>query len=113
MEATQMEPPSQATVASPVLEAYRDKRDFDVTPEPAPSEYVPLTGYVAALVAERPEAIPQVVVRHGDEERSRGRECVVPTGATHERGVDGQVDDVSRQADGRELRELHPVRGPP
>src|SRR4051794_33401198 len=37
-EATPMESPSEATVASAVLEAYRDRRDFAVTPEPAPAQ---------------------------------------------------------------------------
>src|SRR5437763_1960858 len=52
-----MESPSEATVASPALEAYRGKRDFDVTPEPAPAQppasNEPLTFVVQKHAARR------------------------------------------------------------
>ena len=69
-----------------------------------------LDGDVAALVTERPEAVPGVVVRDGDEERAaRGDQLV--NACEDERREHGEIDDVAREADGAELRELDPIGG--
>jgi len=68
-----------------------------------------LIGDVSALAAERPDAVPRVVVRHGNEERNRRGEEVVPLRAEHERAEHREVDHVARGADRAELRELNPV----
>src|SRR5437763_955032 len=70
-----------------------------------------LEAHVAALVAERPDPVPEVVVRDGDQERDRGGVRVVPARAAQQRRVDREVDDVAARADGGELGELHPVPG--
>ena len=63
---------------------------------------------MAALLAERPEAVPRVVARDGDEERAgRGEEVVQPR--VQQRVVDGEIDQVADRADGAELAELLPV----
>ena len=64
---------------------------------------------VAAIAAERPEPVPEVVVGHRDEERAGRRQPVVQVGAVEQRDVDEEVDDVARRPDGAELRQLRPV----
>ena len=72
-----------------------------------------LVAEVSALAAERPNTVPGVVVRNGNEERAdRGRQ-VMEAGFLDESVVDREVDDVASRADGGELRELSPVRGMP
>jgi hypothetical protein len=83
------------------VRAERDGRDDE--------EAEPLEDDVAALAAERPEAVPDVVVGDGDEERSdRGRH-VVEARSLEQQRVHDQVDDVARRADDAELDELLPV----
>ena len=68
---------------------------------------------VAPVPPERPEAVPEVVVRDRDEERPDRRRDVVEIGAAKQQGVDGEVDDVARRPDDAELDELLPVRPAP
>ena len=53
--------------------------------------------------AERPEPVPGVVVRHGDDERADRRGEVVEPGAVDEQRVDAEVDGVAGRADDAEL----------
>ena len=45
---------------------------------------------VAAIAAERPEPVPEVVVRDGDEERAGRRQPVVQVRAVEQRDVDDE-----------------------
>ena len=64
---------------------------------------------MSTAVAERPDPVPEVVVRHGHEERAGRGQAVVEVGAVEQRRVDGQIDGVARDADDAELGELLPV----
>ena len=76
----------------------RDRRDDE--------EAKPLVGDVAALATERPEPVPGVVARDGDEEGAgRGEQVVDAAGLEQER-VDRQVDDVAAGADEAEADQL-------
>ena len=68
-----------------------------------------LVAHVPALVPERPDAVPRVVVRDGDEEGSRRRKAIVEVRPVEEQRVHGEVDDVAAGPDDAELRELLPV----
>src|SRR5205823_2830483 len=83
------------------VRAERQRRD-DEEPQP-------LVGEVAALAAEGPVAVQQVVVRDRDRERADGCGEVVESRPAQEDRVDGEVDDVTARADAAELRELDPV----
>ena len=54
----------------------------------------PLGGDAGAAVAERPEAVPGVVARHGDEERARRRDEIVEADV-EKPVVDREVDEVA------------------
>ena len=64
---------------------------------------------VTALVTERPQAVPRVVVGDGDEERADGGRNVVKADYEHEQPEHPQIDDVPRHADEAELDQLLPV----
>jgi hypothetical protein len=64
-----------------------------------------LVGDVAALAAERPQAVPDVVVGDRDEERAGGGQQVVEPAADEDR-EDGEVDEVAARSDGAELPQL-------
>ena len=70
----------------------------------------PLDADVTAVLAERPEPIPRVVARHGDEERARGGHEVVDF-RVEQRVVDRKVDEVADRPDRTEFPELLPVPG--
>src|SRR3954452_25481580 len=63
----------------------------DVRHEGHDEEAHALPAHVAALAAESPEPVPEVVVRDRDEERARRRGGVVEARTLQERGVDGEV----------------------
>ena len=80
----------------------RDQRDDE--------ERSALVGDVAALAAERPQPVPRVVVRHGDEERARPRRAVVDARRRARRAEKtARLTAYAGRADRAELRELEPV----
>src|SRR5436190_831383 len=92
-------------------EGAEDAEVGDVGDERDHEETQALEAHVAALVSERPDPVPEVVVRDGDQERDRRGIGVVPARAAQQRGVDRKVDDVAARTDSGELGELHPVPG--
>jgi hypothetical protein len=63
---------------------------------------------VAAVLPERPDPVPDVVARDGDEERA-GRGDEVVELLVEQRVVDREIDEVAERADRAELAELLPV----
>ena len=82
----------------------RKRRDDEKAPA--------LRAVVATRVAERPEPVERVVVRHRDEKGADSRDEVVEPDPVEQHRVDGQVDDVPGGADDDELAELLPVAPP-